>query len=189
MKRLALFTATALVALASLDASAAVRNVTDPDQPRALPQEGPVSVSWTDPAQFGDIRYSTNRWEAERGNWVHDLAAYLRKEAAKDLQPGQTLDVRITDIDRAGEYEPWHGPSADHIRVMKDIYPPRMTFDYTLRDADGRVVDQGQAKLLDMSYLMGARPLDSDPLRYEKRMIERWTNRELGTPRTLTSTP
>ncbi|SEM08207.1 Protein of unknown function [Pseudoxanthomonas sp. GM95] len=178
----------AVLALASAPALAAVRNVTDPNLPRALPSDGPVSVSWTDPAQFSDIRNSTNRWEAQRGNWVYDLAAYMRKEATKDLQPGQTLDVRFTDMDRAGEYEPWHGPSADHIRIMKDIYPPRMTFDYTLRDADGRVVDEGQRKLTDMSYLMGARPMDSDPLRFEKRMIDDWTHRELN-KRALSSNP
>lgn len=182
-------TAAALLALASLPAWAATSRVTDPNLPRELPAQGPVSVSWTDPSQFSDIRSSPNRWEAERGTWVRDLAAYLRKEAEKDLKPGQTLDVRFTDIHRAGEYEPWHGPSADHIRIMKDIYPPRLTFDFTLRDADGRVVDQGQRKLVDMSYLMGARPMDSDPLRFEKQMIDRWSNRELDKPRALSSTP
>lgn len=178
-----------LIAATSLPALAASSRVTDPNLPRALPAQGPVSVSWTDPAQFTDIRNSTNRWEAERGNWVHDLAAYMRKEAAKDLRPGQTLEVHFTDMDRAGEYEPWHGPSADHIRIMKDIYPPRLTFDFTLRDADGRVVDQGQRKLTDMSYLMGARPMDSDPLRFEKRMIDQWASRELDTARALGSNP
>lgn len=178
-----------LLAVASLPALAASTRVTDPDLPRELPAQGPVSVSWTDPAQFADIRNSPNKWEAERGNWVHDLAAYMREKAAKDLKPGQTLDVRFTDMDRAGEYEPWHGPSTDHIRIMKDIYPPRLTFDFTLRDADGRVVDQGQRKLTDMSYLMGARPMDSDPLRFEKRMIDQWAGRELNNKRALGSNP
>jgi len=179
MKRSALFASVLLAAL-SLPALAAQSNVTDPNLPRALPAQGPVSVSWTDPAQFTDIRNSPNRWEAQRGTWVTDLAGYLRQAAAKQLPPGQTLDVRITDIHRAGEYEPWHGPSADHIRFLKDIYPPRLSFDYTLHDASGKVVDQGQAKLVDLSYLMGVRPMDSDPLRYEKRMIDQWTRRELG---------
>jgi len=182
-------TAVAVLALASLSAFAASTRVTDPNLPRELPAQGPVSVSWTDPAQFSDIRSSHNRWEAERGNWVHDLAAYLRKEAEKDLKPGQTLEVHFTDMHRAGEYEPWHGPSADHIRIMKDIYPPRLTFDFTLRDADGRVVDQGQRKLTDTSYLMGASPMDRDPLRFEKRMIDQWSRRELGNQRPLSSNP
>ncbi|PZP61084.1 MAG: DUF3016 domain-containing protein [Pseudoxanthomonas spadix] len=178
-----------LLAVLSLPALAARSNVTDPDLPRALPAQGPVSVSWTDPAQFTDIRNSPNRWEAERGTWVADLAGYLRQAAARQLPAGQTLDVRITDIHRAGEYEPWHGPSADHIRILKDIYPPRLSFDYTLHDASGKVLDQGQAKLVDMSYLMGARPMDSDPLRYEKRMIDQWTRRQLVRDARVASTP
>ena len=117
MKRSALFASVLLAAL-SLPALAAQSNVTDPNLPRALPAQGPVSVSWTDPAQFTDIRNSPNRWEAQRGTWVTDLAGYLRQAAAKQLPPGQTLDVRITDIHRAGEYEPWHGPSADHLSLI-----------------------------------------------------------------------
>ena len=56
--------------LATSMASAKVRNVTDPDAPRSLPAEGPVAVQWTDPAQFTDLKFSGNRWEAARGDWV-----------------------------------------------------------------------------------------------------------------------
>ena len=67
--------------LASSLASARVRNVTDPEAPRSLPDEGPVAVQWTDPAQFTDLKFSGNRWEAERGNWVFQLAEHLRDAA------------------------------------------------------------------------------------------------------------
>jgi hypothetical protein len=183
------FALAAVLAIATLPALAASTRVTDPNLPRELPVQGPVSVSWTDPALFSDIRNSPNKWESERGTWVHDLAEYLRKQTAKDLQPGQTLEVRITDIRRAGQYEPWHGPSTDHIRIMKDVYPPRMTFDFTLRDADGRVLEQGQRKLTDLGYLTGARPLDHDSLRFEKRMIDQWSHREFDDDRKLSAGP
>ena len=39
-------------------ADARVRYVTDPDAPRALPEQGPVSVRWEDPSKFSDLRYS-----------------------------------------------------------------------------------------------------------------------------------
>ena len=44
-------------------ADARVRYVTDPDAPRALPEQGPVSVRWEDPSKFSDLRYSGNRYE------------------------------------------------------------------------------------------------------------------------------
>ena len=100
-------------------AEAKPRTVTDPEAPRALSVEGPVQVQWTDPTQFTELRYSRNRWDAERGNWVETLAEYLRTQASKQLPPGQKLDVTITDIKRAGDYEPWHGPRLDDVRVMR----------------------------------------------------------------------
>lgn len=162
------------------NAAAAPRTVTDPQAPRALETDGPVQVAWTDPAQFTEIRQSSNRFEAERGDWVQQLAKYVRTTASKELQPGQTLEVTFTDIKRAGDYEPWHGPRADDIRVMRDIYPPRVTLTYTLKNAQGQVLGEGERKLQDTGYLHSiGRQSDTDPLRYEKRLLEDWIRRDL----------
>ncbi|MFS8382046.1 DUF3016 domain-containing protein [Xanthomonas campestris] len=181
MKRLLVSSASLLLAglLASTGATAGVRNVTDPDAPRALSSDGPVQVRWTDPAQFSDIRYSGNRWEAQRGDWVTQLATYFQRSAERQLPDGQRLSVAITDIRRAGQYEPWHGPRMQDVRVVKDIYPPRMSFEYTLTDASGAVVDQGERKLVDSAFLMsGPRMNDTDPLRFEKAMIDDWVRKQ-----------
>lgn len=172
-------------ALVAGGASAAPRTVTDPEAPRALQADGPVSVKWDDPAKFTEIRQSTNRFEAERGDWVQQLARYLQTTAAKPLQPGQTLDVTLVDIKRAGDYEPWHGPRGRDIRIMRDIYPPRISLQYTLRDASGRIVSEGDARLSDTGYLhnIGLKS-DSDPLRYEKRLIDDWVRRQLASQAT-----
>ncbi len=161
-------------------ASAAPRTVTDPQAPRALQADGPVQVTWTDPAQFTEIRQSNNRFEAERGDWVQQLAKYVQTTAGKELQPGQTLEVTFTDIKRAGDYEPWHGPRPNDIRVMRDIYPPRVSLTYTLKDAQGQVIGEGERKLQDTGYLHNiGRQSDTDPLRYEKRLLDDWIRREL----------
>ncbi|ELC7365450.1 hypothetical protein B9Y76_01905 [Stenotrophomonas maltophilia] len=172
-------------ALVAGGASAAPRTVTDAEAPRALQADGPVSVKWEDPAKFTEIRQSTNRFEAERGDWVQQLARYLQTTAAKPLQPGQTLDVTLVDIKRAGDYEPWHGPRGRDIRIMRDIYPPRISLQYTLKDASGRIVSEGDARLSDTGYLhnLGLRS-DSDPLRYEKRLIDDWVKRQLASQAT-----
>jgi hypothetical protein len=171
-----------LLTLAAPFAGAAPRTVTAPDAPRELTGESPVQVRWTDPARFTELRNSANRWEAERGDWVYQLADYLRTRASKRLAPGQTLDVTITDIKRAGDYEPQHGPRAQDIRIMKDIYPPRMTLGYVLRDAQGNVLREStEERLIDMGYLSSGRGLlsDNDPLRYEKQMIDDWLKKLL----------
>lgn len=172
-------------ALVAGGANAAPHTVTDADAPRALQADGPVSVKWEDPAKFTEIRQSTNRFEAERGDWVQQLARYLQTTAAKPLQPGQTLDVTLVDIKRAGDYEPWHGPRGRDIRIMRDIYPPRINLQYTLKDASGRIVSEGDARLSDTGYLhnLGLKS-DSDPLRYEKRLIDDWVKRQLASQAT-----
>lgn len=173
--------AIAILLFTAASADARIRNVTDPDAPRALPMQGQVQVSWSDPAQFTDLRASGNRREAARGTWVEDLASYLRDTAQKMLPPGQQLDVRITDIRRAGLYEPWHGPRMQDIRVIRDHYPPRMDLQFTLTGSDGKVLAEGERKLVDSGFMMRS-PLfsNNDPLRFEKTMINDWLKRELA---------
>jgi hypothetical protein len=182
---LALLLTGATLATASGSASARIRTVTGPDAPRALPEQGPVSVTWDDPANFTEIRYSLNKFESRRGDWVEQLAQHLRERAEKRLPPGEQLLVNITDIDRAGAYEPWRGVEFYDTRFILDIYPPRMTFNYRRIGAGGDVLAEGEREIRDMGYLMTANPyFNSDTLRYEKAMIDRWISQELPRPGT-----
>ena len=149
--------------------------------PRALPESGPVSVRWNDPATFAELRYSPNRWEAGRGSWLTDLAQYMRKRAEAQLPAGERLELTIVDVDRAGDYEPWRGVHYQDTRIVRDIYPPRMTVQYKRYDGSGALVAEGERKLSDLGFLLGPNLINSsDPLRYEKRMIDSWLRREDG---------
>ena len=182
---LALVLTGATLATAAGTASARLRTVTGPDAPRALPEQGPVSVTWEDPANFTEIRYSLNKYESRRGDWVEQLAQHLRERAEKRLPPGELMQVNITDIDRAGAYEPWRGVQFYDTRFILDIYPPRMTFAYRRIGAGGEVLAEGEREIRDMGYLMTSNPyFNSDNLRYEKAMIDRWISKELPRPGT-----
>ncbi len=164
-------------------ASSGGGNMLSADAPRALPDAGPISVAWADPATFTELRYSRNRWSSERGSWLTDLAKYMRKRAETQLPAGDHLQLTIVDIDRAGDYEPWRGPGQQDIRIIRDIYPPRMTVQYKRFDASGQLIAEGERKITDQAFLINATPLnDTDPLRYEKRMIDSWLRRELREP-------
>jgi Protein of unknown function (DUF3016) len=177
--RLPLFIASLAVAcLLAGTADARTRNVTDADAPRSLPANGPVSVDWTDPNEFSDIRHSGNRWAAQRGNWVEQLARHLQARAATRLPQGERLEVTITDIMRAGQYEPWRGPNLQDARIVREIYPPRMSLTFKRLDANGAVIDEGARALRDFGFMMSASAGSSDPLRHEKRMIDDWIRRE-----------
>lgn len=176
----------ALVILgACMAAPASVKrmDVTDPAAPRSLPAQGPVDVRWSDPAQFSEIRNSGNRNEARQGDWVVQLATYLRKQAEKRLPADERLDVEITDIQRAGNYEPWRGIQFDRTRFVRDIYPPRIRLTFRRLDRSGAVVAEGERNLGDLAYTNGGSASSTDPLRYEKRLIDRWLARELPVKR------
>ena len=147
--------------------------------PGQLPVEGAVQVAWNDPASFREISYGRDLIDTRRGVWVEQLATYLRREAEQQLAPGQKLDVTFLDVDRAGDYEPWLGPRYDDVRMMRDIYPPRITLDFRLTDAAGAVVAEGRRQLIDSAYLSRASLIrDSDPLRYEKQLLDDWLRKE-----------
>lgn len=179
MKILPIIVLSAMLAACATDAR--VRDVTDPSASRALEADSPVHVAWTDPAQFREIRFSGNRWEARRGDWVRKLAEHLQTGAERQLPEGHQLQITLTDIDRAGDYEPWYGPQFDRVRIMRDIHWPKIDLSFVQTDADGRVVAEGERTLSDPSYL---RRLSSvrqhHELYYEKALLDSWLRREFN---------
>ena len=174
--------ATALTLALAGCASTAPTGVLAADAPLALPASGPVSVNWNPPATFTEFTQSSNRWAASEGNWLQDLAQYMRKRAEQHLAPGERLELTIVDLKRAGQYEPWHGVNLQDARIIRDLYPPRMTVDFRRTDANGVVLAQGERKISDQAFLLSASPSNNtDPLRYEKRMVDTWLRSELGT--------
>ncbi|KRF01866.1 hypothetical protein ASG87_10180 [Frateuria sp. Soil773] len=157
----------ACLALASLAAWAA----TPPDS---------VSVHYRDPRHFTEARHSFGVHLIRADAYLEPLRAYIVERASRILAPGQRLDIVVTDVDRAGEYEPWRGPDFDDVRIVKDIYPPRIDLDFTLYGADGKVLRQGSRKLRDAAFLSNRPAIDQDTLRYEKSLIDRWLRRGAG---------
>ena len=162
-------------------ASSGNGNMLAADAPRALPSEGPVSVAWNDPASFTELRTSSSQRAAE-GSWLTDLAKYMRKQAAANLPPGNRLQLTIVDIDRAGQFEPWRGPQMQDVRIIRDIYPPRMTVRFRETDPDGAMVSEGERKISDLGFTLSPPFNEIDPLRYEKRMVDDWLQREFPKP-------
>lgn len=145
--------------------SVVARAVTAPDN---------VSVRYNDPRQFTEAKRSFGVPAVRVDAYLKPLKDYIVKRASGVLLPGQRLEIEVTDVDRAGEYEPWRGPNFDDVRIVKDIYPPRIELNFTLYGADGKVLREGSRKLRDPAFLLGSMGADQDPLRYEKSLINRW---------------
>ena len=156
------------VALASVVAQAA----TPPDN---------VDVRYKDPQNFTEVMRSSGPHLIDTTAYLKPLKDYIARRASRILAPGQRLDIEVTDVDRAGEYEPWHGPNFNDVRIIKDVYPPRIDLHFTLYGADGKVLREGSRKLRDPAFLSGSSAADQDSLRYEKSLIDRWLRKGSGT--------
>ncbi|MFG6461501.1 DUF3016 domain-containing protein [Roseateles sp. DXS20W] len=132
-----------------------------------------VQVNFVKPESFIDIKDNNG---FRNTAVLKDIEAHLVAQAQKHL-PGRTVLINVTDVDLAGQVEPF-GRSADWVRVMRTITLPSITLDYEVRDGD-KVVQQGKATLRDMNYQDGfSNYFSNDTLRYEKRMIDRWFDTE-----------
>lgn len=147
---------------------------------RPAPPPGTVSVTHTDPARFSETRVNPGESTDARQQWLDALSLHLAERAAVLLPPGQRLEVEITDVRRAGNVEPWRGPQGGDVRIVRDLYPPRIDLDFRRLDADGRVLQQGRRELRDQAFLLRPGAASGDALRHEKQLIDDWLQREFG---------
>lgn len=168
-----LFTA-ALLTVAALSTTAPA--LAHAAQETAAPAR--VSVTYVNPDKFAENRMFGMQDRFNHIDYLTELKDYLVKRGEKILAPGQRLHVNIIDIRLAGAYEPSSGAQSDHIRMMRDVYPPRIDLDFQLTDQDGKVLREGKRVLRGLNYLQqgvnapGARSGES--LYYDKALLERW---------------
>lgn len=139
-----------------------------------------TTVMFFEPEKFTDVRDSATGSIAGRDATLAELKKFIVQRAARHLAPGQKIAITVTDVDLAGDFEPWRGPQFDDIRIVKDLYPPQFKLVFQLTDADGRVVKGGQRELRDLGFMMKLSINQSDPLRHEKELLEDWLRAELG---------
>ncbi|KEH09013.1 hypothetical protein GY14_16320 [Delftia tsuruhatensis] len=140
---------------------------------------GIVSVTFDDPSRFDASRSGPGETDKARRAWVDALAQFLAERAAPRLPQGQRLEVHLTDVQRAGSFEPWRGPQAADVRIVRDIYPPRIDLRFKLLDADGKLLGEGSRQLRDATFMMHPDLYPNDPLRYEKTLLDDWLRAEL----------
>ncbi len=143
---------------------------------------GIVSVTYADAATAQDARNAPRETAAARRAWLGALSEHLSERAAAALPAGQRLEVQFTEVRRAGSTEPWQGPQAGDLRVVRDLYPPRIDLDFRRLGADGRVLQAERRQLRDTAFMLRPSPYPDDPLRYEKVMLDDWVRKEFGAP-------
>lgn len=137
-----------------------------------------VTVTFQDPDNFTDVH--ENQSLETSTYYLDELRGCLQQTASPLLAAGQKLVITVTDVDLAGDN---NFSSPDHIRIMKEIYAPRVHLKFQLLDADGKVLKEGERKLIDQFYLQQIKMPggNQDPLYYDKALLKQWVRNEFRT--------
>ncbi|MFT3815558.1 MAG: DUF3016 domain-containing protein [Acidovorax sp.] len=142
-------------------------------------EDSSAAVDFLAPDQFTDVGGSRPPSPRSRDAYLANLRKFMIQEAQRRLPPGERVEIVVTDVDMAGDFEPWRPHAAD-VRILRDIYPPRIALRFRLLAADGTLLKEGERKLVDQTYLMTSVTArgDTDPLRYEKALLGAWMQKE-----------
>lgn len=139
-------------------------------------ENGIVKIEWQDPKSFRDIKAVGDIQSRYEMRTFDTLTQSLNKEASKVLTANQKLELQVTDLDLAGDVRPTFGASSQDIRVIKDIYPPRITFSYTVIE-DGKVIMVGDEKLSDLGFMNSIGRVNDKSTRYESQLLADWVKK------------
>lgn len=134
-------------------------------------QGAQVEVKWSNPDKYSDV----DGGEEHRQHFKDRTFKAFEKHFAKmaELLPEQQkLVFDVTNIDLAGDV---NFGGVKRIRIVKDIFFPRMEFSYQLLNADNSVVKSGEVSLKDMGFMMNSSlRYRNQTLGYEKEMFDDW---------------
>ncbi len=144
----------------------------------SVKRDSRVYVTFVAPEKFTDVKDDWSSSEGYRDGVLAELKRLIETTAPAFVAEGQRLEIMVTDVDLAGEFEPAQGPDFNHIRILREIYPPRMKVEFRLLGTDGQVVSEGKRHLRQLGYLMTLAQPTYDPLRYDKDLIRTWLRQE-----------
>ncbi|MGL4446486.1 MAG: DUF3016 domain-containing protein, partial [Shewanella sp.] len=78
-----------------------------------------------------------------------------------------------------GDMRPTFGATVNDLRVIKEVYPPRITFNYQIVE-NNQVIVAGDEKLTDMGFMSGVQSLNDKPFVYENTMLTNWLKKTVA---------
>ncbi|MCC5878460.1 MAG: DUF3016 domain-containing protein [Idiomarina sp.] len=151
--------------------------------PLALPfaaQSAELKIEFHEPERFSDIEPARENRERFRERTLEGFEQIFT-ELAETLPDDQVLNIRVTNIDLAGYVDHVQRDGGlQPMRVVRQSEAPMISFEYSLVDADGNVLQEGEERLRGRGVaeqLRRGTRAEYDHLRMEKEMIERWFKR------------
>lgn len=158
--------------LSAIAGFAAMSTVVAADTPAKADER--TEVIFSQPEKFADVREAYNGTDKGRDAILDQIKDYLVLRAKNYVPAGQKLQVTFTDIDMAGDFEPWRGPEMMDVRIVKDVYPPKIDLQYKLVGPGGAVIKEGKRQLRDLAFMMKLSINRDDNIRFEKALLDDW---------------
>lgn len=127
-----------------------------------------VEIKWTDPDKYSDVKDPFNGSQTTKEDAFYNIEKVLNR-LAKKLPDGYLLKLDVTDLDLAGETH------SSNMRVVRNMYPPRMKFSFQLLDGGDNVLLEKQENIRDTSFMQGVSlRYQNEAFGFEKQLIEDW---------------
>lgn len=139
-------------------------------------EEAKAEIEWVDSEDFRDIDRQWNSSKRDHEIVLKQLDEMFTDVVERRFPDGYTVKLKFTDVDLEGEFEPIGRPGFDEVRIVKDLYPARLDFSYTVTDANGEVVKEGEAKLRSTPMM---HPVTSNryPYPHTRDIFDDWARR------------
>ena len=128
-------------------------------------------VEWVKPDEFTDIRAGNLNRKKFKEQVFKQFEEHFAALASK-LPEGQQLKIQVHNIDLAGDV---NAGGINRIRIIKEIYVPKIKFSYQLLNDKDTELTAGKANLKDMNF-MGNNSLKykHHSFAYEMKMLDHW---------------
>jgi DUF3016 family protein len=137
-----------------------------------------VSVTFVEPEKFTDARRA--EMEPTSKGVLGELQNFIVTTGARYVPENMKLNIRVTNVDLAGDFELFRGPQADQVRITKGLYPPHIVLEFEVVDSAAKVVKSGKRDLTDIDYQLRSVYPREDFLRYEKNILRDWLRAEFA---------
>lgn len=147
----------------------------------SAPTAAEVKVTWLNPEKYTDIRPATGSKASYQKQVIKEFDK-IWADFAKKLPAGYRLEVTIKDLDLAGDVNPMYQIDHNDIRVVKDIYFPRMNLDYVLFNENKQEIAAiKDEKIKDMGFMMSSpKGYGHRQFAYEAAMLDKWFSRNIA---------
>ena len=128
-----------------------------------------VSVTFVESEKFTDAPRGELKTTSK--GTLGELQNFIVQTGTRYVPEHMRLNIKVTNVDLAGDFELFRRPQADQVRITKGLYPPHIVLDFELVNNDGSVIESGKRDLTDINYQLRSVSPREDALRYEKNIL------------------